>query len=84
MPSVNAVAAERDSVLVPTKMAKASCLVMLAEATKMARAKEKTMPTLAKVRSSPDAMPNSLPGAAFITAELFDGKKQPAPTAPTT
>jgi hypothetical protein len=49
-------------------------------ATRIATANEKTMPTLAKVRSSPDAVPKARPGASFITAALLAGKKPPAPT----
>lgn len=77
MPSVNAAAVVEESVLVPTKIANACCFVILAEATRMATANEKTIPTLANVRSSPEAIPNSSLGAAFMTAALFDGKKSP-------
>jgi hypothetical protein len=38
------------------------------------------MPMFANVRRIPDAMPNMSGGAAFITAELFAGKKKLAPT----
>ncbi len=65
------------------KIANAACLVIVWDAIRIAIANEKTMPTFAKVRSSPIANPNSSPGAAFITAELMDGKNAPAPIAPT-
>lgn len=83
MPAVNAEAVVEESVLVPTRIANACCFEVLAEATRMATANEKTIPTLANVRSSPETMPNSSPGAAFITAALFDGEQQPDPIAPT-
>src|SRR5579884_2533839 len=68
-----------DSVVVPTKMAKATRREIEWEATRMATAKENTIPTLEKVRSIPEAMPNTPGGAAFITAELLAGKKPPVP-----
>ena len=80
---MNAAAVARGRLVVPTKIANASCLVIVAEAARIASAKEKTMPTFANVRSSPEAMPYSSSGAAFITAELLEGKKLPAPIAPT-
>ena len=49
------------------------------EATRMATANENTMPTFAKVRIMPDAMPNMSGGAAFMIAELLAGKKSDAP-----
>ena len=39
------------------------------------------MPTFANVRRSPEVTPKALVGATFMTAELFDGKKQPMPMA---
>jgi len=47
---------------------------MLCEASTMAIEKEKTMPTLAKVRNIPDEMPKSWGGDAFITAEVLAGR----------
>ena len=66
--------------VVPTKMANARCLEIEREATRMATENEKTMPMLAKVRSIPEEMPNTSGGEAFMTAELFAGKKALAPT----
>lgn len=76
--------AEVGRVVVPTKSANARCLEMLCEAIRIAGANENTMPTLANVRKSLGAIPTSSPGAAFITAESLEGKKPPAPIAPTT
>jgi hypothetical protein len=68
----------------PTKMAKARLRLMLRDAMRMAMEKEKIMPTLAKVRSIPEEMPNAVGGETFITAELLAGKKQLAPRPLTT
>ena len=54
---------------------------MLRDASTMAIEKEKTMPTLAKVRSIPDEIPKSWGGDAFITAEVLAGKNELAPSA---
>ena len=63
----------------PTKIANARPREIERAATKIATAKENTIPTLAKVRSNPDATPKSCPGATFITAALFAGMQPPAP-----
>jgi hypothetical protein len=83
MPSLKADAVLRERVLVPTKIAKAFCFEMVRDATRIAVAKEKTIPTFENVRRSPDAIPKLSPGAALMIAVLLDGKKQPAPIAPT-
>ena len=49
------------------------------DATRIATENEKTMPTLAKVRIIPDAMPNMSGGAAFMIAELLAGKNRLLP-----
>ena len=49
-------------------------------ATSTATENENTIPMLANVRSIPEAIPKSLPGATFITAELFAGMNAPAPS----
>src|ERR1700749_9717 len=51
------------------------------DATRMATENENTIPTFAKVRIIPDAMPNMSGGAAFMIAELFAGKNRHAPIA---
>ena len=65
--------------MLPTKMAKARPRVIELAAIRMAIENENTMPTLAKVRSTPEATPKERPGAAFMTAALLAGKKAPAP-----
>jgi hypothetical protein len=60
-------------------MAKARCREIERDAMRMASEKEKTMPTLAKVLNMPEEIPNTAGGDAFMTAELFAGKKQLAP-----
>ena len=60
---------------VPTKMAKARRLEIDRDAIRIATAKEKTIPTLAKVRSIPEAIPNTWGGEAFMTAAVLAGKK---------
>jgi hypothetical protein len=60
-------------------MAKARCRGIERAATRTAAEKESTTPTLAKVRSIPEATPKSLPGAIFMTAELLAGTNPPAP-----
>ena len=70
--------------VVPTKMAKATCLEIEREATRIATEKEKTIPTLAKVLSIPEEIPNTSGGDAFITAELLAGKNALAPATLTT
>jgi cation diffusion facilitator family transporter len=79
---VNAARADTGSEIEPTKIANAARRETLWEAIRTAIANEKTIPTFANVRSRPDAMPYSSPGAGFMTAELFAGKNAPAPAAP--
>jgi len=76
---VNAAASEPCSDAVPTKIANASSLEIDRDATRIATANENTIPMFANVRSIPEAMPNMSGGAAFITAELFAGKKKLVP-----
>jgi hypothetical protein len=78
---VNASATAPCSDVVPTKIANASWREIDRDATRIATENEKTMPTLAKVRIIPDAMPNMSGGAAFMIAELFAGKNRHAPIA---
>ena len=65
-------------------MAKARCLEIEREATRIATENEKTIPMLAKVRSIPEEIPKTSGGEAFITAELLAGKNELAPTPFTT
>ena len=65
--------------VVPTNIAKARLRGIDRAATKIATANEKTMPTLENVLNIPEAIPNICEGDAFITAELFAGKKALAP-----
>ena len=65
---MNAAASWPCRLVVPTKMAKARCLEIEREATRIAIENEKTMPMLAKVRSIPEAMPKTSGGEAFIRA----------------
>ena len=67
--------------VVPTKIAKARCLEMAREEMRIATENEKTMPTLANVRNIPEEIPNTAGGDAFMTAELFAGKKRARPGA---
>jgi hypothetical protein len=76
---VNAAATGPCSDVEPTKIANASPREIDRDATRIATANENTMPTLANVRSMPDAMPNMSGGAAFITAELLAGKNRLVP-----
>ncbi len=72
----------------PTKIANARLREIEREAVRIATAKEKTIPTLAKVRSMPEEIPSAVGGEAFMTAELLAGKNALAPmpftTLPTT
>ena len=67
--------------MVPTKIANASWREIDRDATRIATENENTMPTFAKVRIIPDAMPNMSGGAAFMIAELLAGKNRHAPIA---
>jgi len=77
---VNAAASEPCSDVEPTKIANARPREIDRDATRIATANENTMPTLANVRSIPDAIPNMSGGAAFMTAELLAGKNRLVPT----
>ena len=77
---MNAAASEPCSDVEPTKIANARPREIDRDATRIATANENTMPTLANVRSIPDAIPNMSGGAAFMTAELLAGKNRLVPT----
>ena len=77
---MKAAATEPCSDVEPTKMANARPREIDLDATRIATANENTMPTLANVRSIPDAIPNMSGGAAFMTAELLAGKNRLVPT----
>ena len=77
---MKAAAAEPCSDVEPTKIANARPREIDRDATRIATANENTMPTLANVRSIPDAIPNMSCGAAFMIAELLAGKNRLVPT----
>jgi len=77
---VKATATEPCSEVEPTKIANARPREIDLDATRIATENENTMPTLANVRSIPDAIPNMSGGAAFMIAELLAGKNRLVPT----
>ena len=73
-PSCEGVARWPWRVVVPTKMAKASCLEIEREARRIASENEKTMPTLAKVRSIPEEIPKSWGGTPSSPRSCWRGR----------